>query len=83
MTQSPHFEAIFTAVGVIWVGGWGFLMFHYPGVFARINARFGMKWLSGPKYISFTKKLGIVEVVLATLSVLGFLIRAVFGLARF
>ncbi|MGF7182341.1 hypothetical protein [Tunturiibacter psychrotolerans] len=82
MMQSPHLEAIFTAVGVIWVGGWGFLMFRRPEFFARINVRFGMKWLSGPKYISLTKKIGIAEMVLAILCGMGFLIRAAFGWMR-
>jgi hypothetical protein len=79
MMQRPHLEAIFTAVGVIWVGVWGLLMFRRPEFFTRINMRLGMKWLSGPKYISLTKKIGIVEMVLAILSGVGYLIRAAFG----
>jgi hypothetical protein len=42
-----------------------------------------MKWLSGPKYISLTKKIGIVEMVLAAISAVSFLIRAAFGSAKF
>jgi len=37
MVKSPHFEAVFTAFAVIWVGGWGFLMSRYPQSFARIK----------------------------------------------
>ena len=81
--QSSHFEAVFTLFGVVWVGGWGFLMFRYPELFARIHARFGMKWLSGPKYISFIKKLGMVEMVLAALSIIVFLIKVALGLSQF
>ena len=83
MVKSPHFEAVFTAFAVIWVGGWGFLMSRYPQSFARINALFGMTWLSGSKYIPRTKKMGFVLMVLAVLSALVFLVRIPLGLARF
>jgi hypothetical protein len=61
----------------------GFSNVRYPELFARINARFGMKWLSGPRYTSLTKKLGIVEMVLAALSMFVFLIMVALGLSRF
>jgi len=83
MTRNPHFQAIFTAIAAAWVGGWGFVMFRYPELFAGLNSRFMMKWLSGPKFISFTKKLGVVEMVLASLSVVFYLIEAAFGFVSF
>jgi len=82
MTISPHLQAIFTAAAAIWVGGWGFVMLRYPDLFARINARIGMQWLAGSKYISLTRGFGIVGMVLAALSVVVFLIEAASGLAR-
>jgi len=83
MAHSPHLQAIFTAAAAIWVGGWGFIMLRYPEFFARINARFGMQWLSGSRYISLTRKIGIVCMVMTALSVVVFLIEAALGLARF
>jgi len=83
MTHGPHLQASFTAAAAIWVGGWGFIMFRDPEFFARINARFGMQWLSGSRYISLTRKIGIVCMVMTALSVVVFLIEAALGLARF
>jgi hypothetical protein len=83
MTQNPHLDAIFTAFGVLWVGGGGYLMFRAPNVFAKINARLGMKGLSGPRYISFIRRMGVVEMVLAALSAASYLAMAALGLRRF
>jgi len=83
MMHGPHFRAIFTAAAAIWVGGWGFIIFHYPEFFARINDRFGMQWLSGSKYLSPTRKMGTICMVITALSVFVFLVEAALGLARF
>jgi hypothetical protein len=58
----------------------GFVMFRYAKFFADLNARFGFKVFSSPKYIAFTRKLGIVEMILAGLSVVGFVVSRIFGL---
>jgi hypothetical protein len=63
--HSKSIYIIFNIVGVFWVGGWGFLMFRYPKFFADFNARFGFKMFSSPKDIAFTRKLGIVEIIIA------------------
>ena len=49
-------------------------------VLADLNARFGLKIFSSPKYIAFTRKFGIVGVILAGLSALGFVVSLIFGL---
>jgi hypothetical protein len=64
---------------VAWVGGWGFLMFRYPDFFAKINARFGLKIGTSPKFIAFTRRMGIVEMILAALSVVSTLIMHTLG----
>jgi hypothetical protein len=61
-------ELRFAIFGVCWVGGWGYVMFRYPEFFARINARFGLKAFGSPKFIKFTRWMGIVEMTLAGLS---------------
>jgi hypothetical protein len=77
--QSKVIYILFNIVGVLWVGGWGFMMFRYPKFFADLNARFGFKMFSSPKHIAFTRKLGIVEMILAGLSVVGFAVSLIFG----
>jgi hypothetical protein len=71
---------IFMIFAVAWVGGWGFLMFRYPGFFAKINARFGFNIGTSPKFIAFTRRMGIVEMILAALSVISTLIMHVLGI---
>lgn len=83
MLQSAQFRPLFIAFAVIWVGGWGFVMYRYPEFFAKINARFGLKAFASPKHISFTRKLGIIEMVLAALSVINVLVSYCFGLKWF
>jgi hypothetical protein len=78
--HSKSIYIFFNIFGVFWVGGWGFIMFRYPKFFADLNARFGFKMFSSPKYIAFTRKLGIVEIILAGLSVVGFVVSLIFGL---
>lgn len=71
---------IFNIVGFCWVGGGGFLMFRYPTFFANLNARFGFKRFSLPKYIAFLRGLGILEMVLAGVGAVGFVASLIFGL---
>jgi hypothetical protein len=71
---------VFTIVGVCWVGGWGYLMFRYPEFFAKINARFGFRMFASPKFIAFTRWMGIVEMTLAGLSVISALVMSALGL---
>ncbi len=70
---------IFDIFAVFWVGGWGYLTFRYPEVFAKINARFGFRIFASPKFIVFTKWMGIVEMILAGLSVVSMLVMAALG----
>jgi hypothetical protein len=77
--SSKSIYLIFNIVGFFWVGGWGFLMFRYPRFFADLNARFGLKMFSSPKYIAFTRKLGIVEMILAV----SLIVSLIFGLKWF
>jgi hypothetical protein len=77
--SSKNVYVIFYIVGFFWVGGWGFLMFRYPKLFADFNARFGFKRFSSPKYIAFTRKLGIVEMILAGVSVVSLVVSLIFG----
>jgi hypothetical protein len=78
--HSKKIYIIFNIFAFFWVGGWGFLVFRYPKFFADLNARFGLKRFSSPKYIAFTRKFGIVGVILAGLSALGFVVSLIFGL---
>jgi hypothetical protein len=71
---------IFTILAVVWVGGWGFLMFRYPEFFAKINDRFGFKIGTSAKFIVFTRRMGIVEMILAALSAISTLIMHVLGM---
>jgi hypothetical protein len=70
---------IFMIFAVAWVGGWGFVMFRYPELFAKINARFGLKIGTSPRFIAFTRRMGIVEMALAVLSVISTVIMHVVG----
>jgi hypothetical protein len=69
---------IFVIFAVAWVGGWGFLMFRYPEFFAKINARFRLKIGMSPS-IGFIRRMGIVEMILAGLSVISTLFMHFFG----
>jgi len=55
-------------------------MSRYPTFFADVNARFGFKMFSSPKYVAFTRKLGIVEIIIAGVSAVGFIVSLIFGL---
>ena len=57
-------------MAVLGVGGWGFLMYRYPEAFAKANVRFGFKSATNPKFIKFTRWMGIAEMTLAALSVI-------------
>ena len=79
--MSPRdIHIIFTVAAVLWVGGWGLLMFRYPEFFAKINARFGLRMFAEPKHIAFIRWLGVVEMILAGLSGLGELVMLGFRL---
>jgi hypothetical protein len=77
--HSKSVYIIFYIVGFFWVGGWGFVMFRYPKFFTDFNARFGFKMFSSPKYIAFTRKLGIVEMILTGVSVVSLVVSLIFG----
>jgi hypothetical protein len=64
---------------VLWVGGWGFLMYRYPEVFARVNVRFGLKSAANPKFINFTRWMGITAMVLAALSLVSMVVTSALG----
>jgi hypothetical protein len=67
------------AFGVVWVGGGGYLMYRYPEFFAKLNARFRLKSSASPNYIVFTRRLGIIEMILVALGVIGMLVMHIFG----
>jgi len=71
---------LFTIIGTMWVGGGGWLMHRYPEFFAKINGAFGLKRFTGPRYITFTQRMGILEMTLAALGVLSFIITTALGL---
>jgi hypothetical protein len=73
------FQIVFTAAGVLWVGGWGYLMFRYPEYFAKLNARWGLRVFSTPKGITFIRRMGMVAMTLAGLSVISEIVMLVFG----
>lgn len=77
----PHFRLFFAIFGVIWVGGGGYMMFRYPEFFANINARLGSRWAGSLRYIRLCRKLGIVEMLLAAISICSIVISAIFGLS--
>ena len=77
--HSKNIYILFNIVAVFWVGGWGFLVFRYPKVFADLNARFGFKMFSSPKYIAFLRGFGILEMVLASVGAVGFVVSLIFG----
>jgi hypothetical protein len=81
--HSKGIYIIFNIVGVFWVGGGDSLMFRYPKFFADFNARFGFKMFSSPKYIAFTRKLGIVEMILAGVSAVSLIVSLIFDRSWF
>jgi hypothetical protein len=81
--SSKSIYVIFNIVGFFWVGGGGFLMFRYPRFFADLNARFGFKMFSSPKYIAITRNLGLVEMILAGVSAISLIVSLIFGLKWF
>jgi hypothetical protein len=76
---TPQFRIIFTLVGVLWVGGWGLLMYRYPEAFARVNVRFGFKSAMNPKFINFTRWMGITAMIFAVLSLIGVFVMPILG----
>jgi hypothetical protein len=82
--MSPrNIHIVFTICAVVWVGGWGFLMFLYPEFFATINARFGFRKFTSPRGIAFIRWVGIVEMALAGISVVSELVGLAFGLKSY
>jgi hypothetical protein len=67
-------------VAVLWVGGWGFLMYRYPEAFAGVNVRFGFNYATNPKFIRITKWMGIIAMMLAALSLISTVVIAILGL---
>jgi hypothetical protein len=43
-------------------------MFRYPEFFAKINARLGFRIFASPKFVTFTRPLRIIEMILAGIS---------------
>lgn len=80
--NSEKSQLFFMAFGIVWVAGWGWLMYRHPEAFAKVNARFGFKLFTGPKYITFTRRLGIVEMTLAALGLISTLVTAIWGLNK-
>jgi hypothetical protein len=70
-------------VGVIWVGGGGFLFFRYPEFFAKLNSHLGFRRFSSPKYFAFLKWMGFVEMILAGISAIAVMASLTFGLNWF
>jgi hypothetical protein len=68
--MSPQNRIIFTVLGGLWVGGWGFAFYRYPEFFASINQRLGRKMFATPRYIALLKGIGIVEMVLAGIGII-------------
>ena len=63
-------------VGDPLMGLLGFLMFHYPQAWAKMNARVSHKELhvfDSPKQLAHTRRLGILLMVLAVFSLLSVL----------
>jgi hypothetical protein len=54
-------------------------MYRYPDVFARVNARFGFKSATNPKFVKLIRWTGIVEMTLAALSVLSQIVMSALG----
>jgi hypothetical protein len=79
MLITPQFRVFFMVFGVLWVGGWGYAIYRYPEVFARLNARFGFRSFSGPRFISFTRKAGVFYMALAALSAILTAVSYAFG----
>jgi hypothetical protein len=74
-----QFRIIFSLIAVVWVGGLGFLFFRYPEFFARVNVRFGFKSAMNPKFLRFIRQMGIVEMILAALSLISTVVMAILG----
>jgi hypothetical protein len=70
---------VFNIVGLVLIGGSGFLMYRYPRFFADLNARFGFRRFSTPKHIAFTRRLGIVEMILAGVFAVSLVVSLIFG----
>jgi len=65
-------QAQMYALGVVWVGGWGFMFFAYPELVCQI---FRVKNPT-PKRLKFIKITGAVELVLVFSASIGY---AIFG----
>jgi hypothetical protein len=76
---TSQFRIILSLIGVVWVGGGGFLFFRYPEFFARVNVRFGFKSAMNPKFVRLIRQMGIVEMILAAVSLLSTVATAVLG----
>jgi hypothetical protein len=66
-----------SAFGVLWVGGWGFVLYRYPAFIVRIGFR-----SVTPGRIRFIRLLGVVEMSLAALSIPVEALMLVFHLAH-
>jgi hypothetical protein len=76
---TPQFRIVFNLIGIVWVGGGGFLMYCFPEAFARVNVRFGFKSWANPKFVKFIRWMGIVEMFLAALSLIGMVVTSALG----
>jgi hypothetical protein len=71
---------IFVITALLLVGGWGFLMFRYPELFAKINVRIGLSRFATPRFIKITKWIGMLEMILAGLAAINGIVLSFFGL---
>jgi hypothetical protein len=69
--------ALFCVFGILWVGGGGFVFYRWPDFLVRVNERFRCpKWLSPS--VRFIRWMGIIEMILAALSLLNLILMIAF-----
>jgi hypothetical protein len=54
-------------------------MYRYPEAFAKVNVRFGLRSAANPKFIRFTRWMGIIAMILAVLSLVSTVAMYAFG----
>jgi hypothetical protein len=73
------YDLAFQILGVLCVGGCGWLMYRHPAWCAKVNARFGFRRGTTPGFQKFIKVLGIVEMVFAALGAISVVSMTVLG----
>jgi len=69
-------QKAFVGIGIIWVGGGGYLMFRYPEFISKLSFR---SRSTNPGRIRFTRWLGIFEMVVAVLGAICTSVSAALG----